>query len=115
LDLYVVPAPLDKAYDVDFDSSIFLLFCTCLSTGKLDALLATLVFGYVTTRWIFMITSITCFIAVAFTWIFSADLTHVSLSEHDAQLELFLEGRPEKYRGRLNKYEHLSNYEWWTG
>jgi hypothetical protein len=86
----------------------------CLSTGKLDALLATLVFGYVTTRWIFMITSITCFIAVAFTWIFSADLTHVSLSEHDAQLELFLEGRPEKYRGRLNKYEHLSNYEWWT-
>lgn len=42
------------------------------------------------------------------------DLTHVSLSEHDAQLELFLEGQPEKYMGRLNKDEHLSNYERWT-
>ena len=39
----------------------------------------------------------------------------MSLSEHDAQLELLLEGRPEKYMGRLNLYDHLSNFERWTG
>jgi len=82
--------------------------------GKLGALLATIVFSYVSISWIFFITAITSVVALVFTWIFSVDLTHVSLSEHDAQLELFLEGQPEKYMGRLNKDEHLSNYERWT-
>jgi hypothetical protein len=76
--------------------------------------LATIVFSYLSIAWIFFVTAITAVIAFVFTWIFCADLTHVSLSEHDAQLELFLEGRPEKYMGRLNQWEHLSNYERWT-
>jgi hypothetical protein len=83
-------------------------------TGKLGALVATVAFSYLSIAWIFFVTSITAVIALIFTWIFSVDLTHVSLSEHDAQLELFLEGKPEKYKGRLNKVEHLSNYERWT-
>ena len=53
--------------------------------------------------------------ASVFTWVFSVDLTHVSLAEHDAQLELVLEGQESKYMGRLNQKEHLSNYERWTG
>jgi hypothetical protein len=83
--------------------------------GKLGALFATVAFSYVSTRWIFFITGMTCALGLIMTWIFSVDLTHVSLSEHDAQLELVVEGRPEKYKGRLNQYEHLSNYERWTG
>jgi hypothetical protein len=83
--------------------------------GKMGALFATVAFSYVSTRWIFFITGMTCLLAMVMTWIFSVDLTHVSLSEHDAQLELLLEGRPEKYKGQLNCYEHLSNYEIWTG
>jgi hypothetical protein len=47
--------------------------------------------------------------------LFSNDYTHVSLSEHDAQLELFMEGIPEAYMGRLNMPCHLSYYELWTG
>ena len=47
--------------------------------------------------------------------IFSVDLTHDSLSEHDAQLELFLEGRLSEYKGKLNDRKHLSVYEKLTG
>lgn len=83
--------------------------------GKLGALFATVAFSYVSTTWIFFISGMTCLVALVMTWIFSVDLTHVSLSEHDAQLELLLEGRPDKYKGQLNYYEHLSNYEIWTG
>jgi len=52
---------------------------------------------------------------VVFTYVFCTDLNRVSSAEHDAQLELFLEGRPESYKGKLNAKEHLSNWELWTG
>ena len=84
-------------------------------SGKLGALFATIVFGFVETVTIFYITGGACLVGLLFTYAFSCDLTHVSLAEHDAQLELFLEGRPEKYKGHLNKKEHLSNFERWTG
>jgi hypothetical protein len=50
-----------------------------------------------------------------FTAIFSVDPTHVSVADHDAQLELLLEGRPEANKGKLSKKEHLSLFELWTG
>lgn len=50
-----------------------------------------------------------------FTFFFSVDLTHVSLAEHDVQLELFLEGRIDEYKGKLNDTKHLSVYERITG
>jgi hypothetical protein len=56
-----------------------------------------------------------CLVALLFTIVFSQDLTHVSLAEHDAQLELFLEGHPESYKGALNKNAHLSMYQQWSG
>jgi len=83
--------------------------------GKAGALMATVVFGFVETKTIFYITAATCLGGLVFTYLFSCDLTRVSLAEHDAQLELFLEGRPEKYKGQLNRPEHLSNFERWTG
>ena len=49
------------------------------------------------------------------TLFFSVDLTGVSLAEHDAQLELFLEGKVEEYKGKLNDPKHLSLYEMMTG
>ena len=42
-------------------------------------------------------------------------MSHVSLSEHDAQLELYLEGRVDEYKGLLNKPCHLSNFQRLTG
>ena len=78
-------------------------------------MIATIVFGYVSTQVIFFIFAGTCIVAFFFTLIFSIAYSHVSSSEHDAQLELLLEGRPEAYMGKLNKPEHLSNYEMWTG
>ncbi len=45
------------------------------------------------------------------TLLFSVDLTRVPLAEHDAQLELWLEGRLEEYKGPLNAPEHLSLFE----
>jgi hypothetical protein len=64
---------------------------------------------------IFYTTGSTCLLGFLFTLVFSCDLTHVSLAEHDAQLELFLQGRPDRYQGLLNKREHLTNFERWTG
>ena len=43
------------------------------------------------------------------------NLQGVSLAEHDAQLELFLEGRVHEYKGKLNDPKHLSLYERMTG
>ena len=83
--------------------------------GKGGALAATAVFGSLHTTTIFWVTAGACFIAFFFTLLFSCDLSKVPLGELDAQLELFLEGRPEKYQGVLNKREHLTNFEIWTG
>ena len=42
-------------------------------------------------------------------------MTAVSLAEHDAQLEMFLSGQVDKYKGILNERNHLSWVEIWTG
>eukprot|EP00751_Fragilariopsis_kerguelensis_P011747 CAMPEP_0170774688 /NCGR_PEP_ID=MMETSP0733-20121128/10109_1 /TAXON_ID=186038 /ORGANISM="Fragilariopsis kerguelensis, Strain L26-C5" /LENGTH=712 /DNA_ID=CAMNT_0011117297 /DNA_START=70 /DNA_END=2208 /DNA_ORIENTATION=+ len=84
-------------------------------TGKLGALIATIVFGVVDTETIFLICGITGFIGAFLTFLFSADMTCVSFAEHDAQLELYLEGRIDVYRGKLNEPKHLSLFERLTG
>ena len=83
--------------------------------GKTGALLATLVFSHLKPPQIFFVCSGVGVIGSIFTLFFSVDLTHVSLAEHDAQLELFLEGRVEDYKGKLNAKKHLSLYEKLTG
>jgi hypothetical protein len=79
--------------------------------GKTGALISTIVFGQVDTSTIFLICGIVGVIGTILTTVFSPDLTQVSLSEHDAQLELFLEGRVQEYKGKLNKPDHLSLIE----
>ena len=83
--------------------------------GKTGALIATIIFGTIDTPTIFKICGIVGLIGAALTALFSVDLTHVSLSEHDAQLELSLEGRRDEYKGKLNKPKHLSGFERLTG
>jgi MFS family permease len=83
--------------------------------GKSGALLATIIFEAMDTPTIFWTCGATSVIGFFLTFVFSVDLTHVSLAEHDAQFELFLEGRLHVYKGRLNAPMHLSNFEKWTG
>ena len=83
--------------------------------GKCGALLATIVFKYLNAPQIFFVCATTCFVGTIFTILFSVDLTGVSLAEHDAQLELFLEGKVDQYKGKLNDPKHLSLYEKMTG
>jgi len=83
--------------------------------GKTGALLATLVFSHLESSEIFFVCSGVGAIGTLFTLFFSVDLTHVSLAEHDAQLELLIEGRVEDYKGKLNARKHLSLYEKLTG
>lgn len=83
--------------------------------GKFGALIATVSFGLISTASIFWVCGFVSIAGLVLTFAFSVDLTRVSLAEHDAQLELFLEGRPEAYKGKLNAKEHLSNFELWTG
>ena len=83
--------------------------------GKAGALLATLTFGHLSSSQIFYVCGFVAIIGSLFTLFFSVDLTHVSLAEHDAQLELFLEGRLDDYKGKLNAPKHLSLYETLTG
>jgi MFS family permease len=83
--------------------------------GKAGALLATIIFGQINTPTIFLICGIVGMIGAVVTIFFSVDLTHVSLSEHDAQLELSIEGRGHEYKGKLNHPKHLSLIERLTG
>ena len=83
--------------------------------GKAGALIATIIFDKMETAQIFYTCGATSVIGFFLTFLFSVDLTRVSLAEHDAQLELFLEGRPHAYKGRLNAVMHLSKFEIWTG
>lgn len=83
--------------------------------GKLGALIANIIFGSLRTTEIFYIAGAVCAAGFVFTLLFSVDMTHVSLAEHDAQLELFMEGRIEQYKGKLNDEKHLSLVEKWFG
>jgi MFS family permease len=83
--------------------------------GKAGALLATIVFSGKSTTHIFWLCGATGIVGAIVSFLFSVDLTQVSLAEHDAQLELFLEGRLDVYKGKLNAPEHLSVFEKWTG
>jgi MFS family permease len=82
--------------------------------GKLGALLATIAFEYMSTETIFWVCGGCAIAGLIVTYVFTADVSHVSLAEHDAQLELLLAGKPERYQGKLNDPKHLSNFELWT-
>jgi hypothetical protein len=79
--------------------------------GKAGALTATTVFNNKGTKEIFFICGGASIAGFIITLLFSVDLTRVSLAEHDAQLELWLEGRLDEYKGPLNAPEHLSLFE----
>lgn len=83
--------------------------------GKTGALVATVVFGNVETPTLFLICGCVGIVGCILTVFFSVDMTHVSLAEHDAQLELFIEGRPEEYKGKLNAPQHLALLDRMTG
>jgi hypothetical protein len=83
--------------------------------GKAGALFATVIFHEMKTSQIFLMCGGTSIVGLLLTFLFSVDLTHVPLAEHDAQLELFLEDRLDVYKGRLNAPQHLSVFERWTG
>ena len=98
-----------------FFVAFHLAFAASAFLGKCGALFATIVFGYLEPDQIFYVCAGTSVLGVLCTLFFSVDLTGVSLAEHDAQLELFLEGRVEEYKGKLNDPKHLSLYERMTG
>lgn len=83
--------------------------------GKLGALLATIAFGFMATEDIFWACGGCALTGLVFTFLFTADISNVSLAEHDAQLELFLAGRLSRYKGKLNAPKHLSYFEKWLG
>lgn len=83
--------------------------------GKIGALIANIGFGYLETKQIFWVCGACGIAGVIFTYVFSVDLTGVSLAEHDAQLELLYAGQRHRYKGKLNERKHLSNFDLWTG
>jgi MFS family permease len=82
-------------------------------SGKLGALVATIAFGVVDSETIFWICGAASAVGVVLTYVFSCDMTGLSLAEHDAQLELLMDERLNDYKGKLNCPRHLSNYEIW--
>jgi hypothetical protein len=83
--------------------------------GKLGALVATIGFGYLDVTQVFYVCGGCSVMGLLVTYMFSVDLTGVSLAEHDAQLELLYADRISQYMGKLNEKAHLSNFEVWTG
>jgi MFS family permease len=83
--------------------------------GKLGALIANIGFGFLSSKEIFWVCGACSVVGLVFTYLFSVDLTGVSLAEHDAQLELLFDDKLHRYKGRLNDRKHLSNFEVWTG
>mmetsp|Transcript_18419 Transcript_18419/g.44490 ORF Transcript_18419/g.44490 Transcript_18419/m.44490 type:complete len:145 (+) Transcript_18419:841-1275(+) len=70
--------------------------------------MATIIFGTVDTPTIFLICGCVGLAGCILTVVCSADMTHVSLAEHDAYIELFIENRSNEYKGKLNARQHLA-------
>ena len=83
--------------------------------GKCGALVATIVFNKKSTKEIFYICAGASIAGFIITLLFSVDMTGLSLAEHDAQLELYLEGRLNEYKGPLNAPRHCSLFELMLG
>jgi MFS family permease len=101
-----------ETYPTELRGTFHGLSAFCGSTG---ALVANIVFGYLDTTQVFYVCGGCSVVGLIVTYIFSVDLTGVSLAEHDVQLELLYADRSSHYMGKLNDKKHLSKFEVWTG
>ena len=83
--------------------------------GKVGAILADIIFGYVDTRTTFYLSAAFGLFGAVLTAIFLPDTTGLSLDELDRMAKYMLAGEFDSYHGQAVNVKHLSLYERWRG
>ncbi|KAL7486255.1 hypothetical protein ACHAW6_011839 [Cyclotella cf. meneghiniana] len=81
------------------------------SAGKLGALIASILFNFISEKHLFLFSGYASFIACCITFITIPETTTLDLYEIDKQWRLILDGRKFDYEGPANDPKHLSFYE----
>jgi hypothetical protein len=82
--------------------------------GKVGAILADIIFGYVDTRTTFYLSAAFGLFGAVLTAIFLPDTTGLSLDELDRMAKYMLAGEFDSYHGQAVNVKHLSLYERWV-
>ncbi|KAL4785155.1 major facilitator superfamily domain-containing protein [Aspergillus varians] len=85
------------------------------AAGKLGALLASVLYNYITTKEKFHIVPWFGLGGVILTWLFLPDTTGLDLKEQERRWKYIREGREEDYHGPAVHSKHLSIWERFTG
>eukprot|EP00956_Cyclotella_meneghiniana_P016193 scaffold25473_cov53-Cyclotella_meneghiniana.AAC.3 len=81
------------------------------SSGKLGALIASVLFNFISEKQLFLCSGYASFIACCITFITIPETTTLDLYEIDKQWRMILDGRKFDYEGPANDVKHLSFYE----
>ena len=81
------------------------------SSGKLGALIASVLFNFISEKQLFLCSGYASFIACCITFITIPETTTLDLYEIDKQWRMILDGRKFEYEGPANDVKHLSFYE----
>merc|ERR1711937_855120 len=88
----------------------FSAFC-----GKAGALIATIAFGYLETKEIFLVCAAVSALSVFFSAIFLPDVTQLNMVDNERYLEFILLGQEDLYQGEVRNPKYCSLFERWTG
>jgi MFS family permease len=81
------------------------------SAGKLGALIASILFNFITEKQLFLFSGYASFIACCITFMTIPETTTLDLYEIDKQWRMILDGKKFDYEGPANDPKHLSFYE----
>lgn len=81
------------------------------SSGKLGALIASVLFNFISEKQLFLCSGYASFIACCITFVTIPETTTLDLYEIDKQWRMILDGRKMDYEGPANDPKHLSFYE----
>jgi hypothetical protein len=85
------------------------------ATGKLGALVAAILFNYLSESGMFLISGYCSFLALAITCITIPETGTLDLHQLDMKWRLILAGKSQDYRGNANEFRYMSFYERWNG
>jgi hypothetical protein len=81
------------------------------SAGKVGALIASILFNFISEKQLFLFSGYASFIACCITFMTIPETTTLDLYEIDKQWRMILNGRKFDYEGPANDPKHLSFYE----
>ena len=84
------------------------------AVGKVGALMAAVMFNYLSDAGMFLVSGYCSFLACLVTFMTIPESSTLDLHELDKKWILTLGGRIEEYRGEANEFRHISTWERWS-